>query len=138
MSTCKPYFDGAASVHFVMHPHRSGFSCSTCRLRSMYGGTSDSSIRDIIHFETFWFTGTWNVALFAISSKMAITIHDPVPHSGGRQLESAFAPDASSSICRLKKKYLFYSEFARKQFETHYKKGKNHEMRVANESYTDF
>jgi hypothetical protein len=49
----KHYFDGAASVHFVIHPHRTGFSYSTLQASFTVWRYIKQFKPDIIHFETF-------------------------------------------------------------------------------------
>jgi glycosyltransferase involved in cell wall biosynthesis len=60
---------------------------------------------------------------------VCITIHDPVPHTGEDSWKVTLPRTFMFGIPG-KKKYLFYSQFAKQQFEEHYKKQKQHKAMV--------
>src|SRR5687768_16251050 len=49
----RSYFNGTAGVHFVIHPHRTGFSYSTLQVSFNVWKFIRQFRPDIIHFETF-------------------------------------------------------------------------------------
>lgn len=120
----KHYFDGAASVHFVIHPHRTGFSYSTLQASFNVWRYIKQFNPDIIHFETFGLRALGMLPYLPSFQNVCITIHDPVPHSGEDSWKVAL-PRTFFFNMPVKKKFLFYSQFARKQFEDHYKRRKS-------------
>lgn len=123
----KPYFEGVASVHFVVHPHPTGLSYSTLQASSNVWKYIKQFNPDIIHFETFGLRAIGMLRYLRSVKNVCITIHDPVPHTGENSWK-IHLPRTFFFNMPVKKKYLFYSEFARKQFEDHYKKMKDHKM----------
>jgi glycosyltransferase involved in cell wall biosynthesis len=117
----KPYFNGAASVHFVIHPHKTGFSYSTLQASFRTWKYIRQFRPDIIHFETFSLRAIGMLLYLKAFKNVCITIHDPVPHSGEDSWKVSL-PRAFFFNTPVKKKYLFYSKFAKKQFEEHFKK----------------
>ncbi|WP_205512152.1 glycosyltransferase family 4 protein [Longitalea arenae] len=117
----KTYFDGTASVHFVIHPHRTGFSYSTLQVSFNVWKFVRQFKPDIIHFETFSLRAIGMLFFLKAFKNVCITIHDPVPHTGEDSWKVSL-PRTFFFNMPVKKKYLFYSRFARKQFEEHYKK----------------
>jgi glycosyltransferase involved in cell wall biosynthesis len=120
----KNYFDGAASVHFVIHPHRTGFSYKTLQASTNVWRYIKQFKPDIIHFETFGLRAFGMLPYLPSFKNVCISIHDPVPHSGEDNWKVAL-PRTFFFNMPVKKKFLFYSQFARKQFEDHYKKRKS-------------
>jgi glycosyltransferase involved in cell wall biosynthesis len=123
----KHYFEGAASVHFVIHPHRTGLSYSTLQASSNVWRYIKQFKPDIIHFETFGLRAIGMLPYLRSVKHVCITIHDPVPHSGENSWK-IHLPRTFFFNTPVRKKYLFYSEFSRKQFEDHYKKKKNQQL----------
>jgi glycosyltransferase involved in cell wall biosynthesis len=123
----KNYFDGAASVHFVIHPHRTGFSYKTLQASANVWRYIKQFKPDIIHFETFGLRAFGMLPYLPSFKNVCISIHDPVPHSGEDSWKVAL-PRTFFFNMPVKKKFLFYSQFARKQFEDHYKRRKNQKM----------
>jgi glycosyltransferase involved in cell wall biosynthesis len=123
----KPYFDGVASVHFVIHPHRTGFSYSTLQASGNVWRYIKQFKPDIIHFETFGLRAIGMLPYLRSVKNVCISIHDPVPHSGENNWK-IHLPRTFFFNMPVKKKYLFYSQFARTQFEEHYKKMKDGKM----------
>ena len=123
----KPYFNGAASVHFVIHPHRTGFSYSTLQASFKVWKYIRQFKPDIIHFETFSLRAIGMLLFLKAFKNVCITIHDPVPHTGEDSWKVSL-PRTFFFNMPVKKNYLFYSQFAKKQFEQHYKKPEQHKM----------
>lgn len=119
----KPYFTGTASVHFVVHPHRTGFSYSTLQVSFTTWKFIKQFKPDIIHFETFSLRAIGMLFFLKAFKNVCITIHDPVPHSGEDSWKVSL-PRTFFFSAPGKKKYLFYSQFARQQFEENFKKHK--------------
>lgn len=117
----KPYFNGVASVHFVIHPHKTGFSYSTLQVSFTTWKYIRQFRPDIIHFETFSLRAIGMLLFLKAFKNVCITIHDPVPHSGEDSWKVTL-PRTFFFNMPVKKKYMFYSQFAKKQFEEHYKK----------------
>lgn len=119
----KPYFNGVASVHFVMHSHRTGFSYSTLQASFDTWKYIRQFKPDILHFETFGLRTIGMLFYLKAFRNVCITIHDPVPHTGEGSWKVTL-PRTFMFGVPVKKKYLFYSQFAKQQFEEHYKKNK--------------
>ncbi|WP_207514964.1 glycosyltransferase family 4 protein [Longitalea luteola] len=117
----KSYFNGTESVHFVIHPHRTGFSYSTLQISFDVWKFIRRFKPDIIHFETVSLRAIGMLLFLKAFKNVCITIHDPVPHTGENSWKISL-PRTFFFNMPVKKKYLFYSRFARKQFEDHYKK----------------
>jgi glycosyltransferase involved in cell wall biosynthesis len=120
----RSYFEGTASVHFVIHPHRTGFSYSTLQVSRNVWRYIKQFKPDILHFETFGLRAIGMLPYLRSFRKVCLTIHDPVPHSGEDSWKVSL-PRTFFFNMPVKKKYLFYSQFAKKQFEDHYKNRKN-------------
>lgn len=123
----KPYFDGVASIHFVIHPHPTGFSYSTLQASSRVWRYIKQFKPDIIHFETFGLRAIGMLPYLRSVKNVCISIHDPVPHTGENTWK-VHLPRTFFFNMPVKKKYLFYSKFAKDQFEGHYKKMKDRKM----------
>jgi glycosyltransferase involved in cell wall biosynthesis len=123
----KPYFDGVASIHFVVHPHRTGFSYSTLQASNNVWRYIKQFKPDIIHFETFGLRAIGMLPYLRSVKNVCISIHDPVPHSGENSWK-IHLPRTFFFNMPVKKRYLFYSEFSRKQFDDHYRKKKDHQL----------
>ena len=123
--TLKPYFTGLASVHFVMHSHRTGFSYSTLQASFDTWKYIRQFKPDILHFETFGLRTIGMLFYLKAFKNVCITIHDPVPHTGEDSWKVTLPRTLWFGV-PVKKKYLFYSQFAKQQFEEHYKKQKQH------------
>lgn len=114
----KKYFEGVASVSFLVHKDARSLTLKSLRKAYRFGKYLDKFKVDVFHFDTISprAIGLWP---YLRSKKVFITLHDPVPHSGETNWREhvpnfVFYPMASG--------YFFYSEFARKQFGQYYKK----------------
>jgi glycosyltransferase involved in cell wall biosynthesis len=115
------YFKGVASQHFVVHPHRTGFSYSTLQNNFRVWNYIKQFKPDIIHFETAGLRAIGMLPFLPRFKNMCITIHDPVPHTGENNWKNKL-PRIFFFNIPVSKKYLFYSQFAKDQFEKHYKR----------------
>lgn len=131
----KPYFAGTASVHFVIHPHKTGFSYSTLQASFDTWKYIRQFKPDILHFETFGLRTIGMLFYLKAFKNVCITIHDPVPHTGEDSWKVTL-PRTFMFGLPVKKKYLFYSQFAKQQFEAHYKKQGNQKMVLQMSSYS--
>jgi len=116
----KPYFEGVASVHFVIHPHKTGFSYSTLQASFKVWKYIKQFRPDIIHFETFSLRAIGMLLFLRAFKNVCLTIHDPVPHTGEDTWKISL-PRTFFFNMPVKKKFLFYSDFAKAQFEQYYK-----------------
>jgi glycosyltransferase involved in cell wall biosynthesis len=123
----KPYFDGAASVHIVIHPHKTGLSYSTLQTSFKVWKYIRQFRPDIIHFETVSLRAIGMLFFLRSFKNVLLTIHDPVPHSGENSWKISL-PRTFFFNMPVKKKFLFYSEFAKQQFEQYYKNHKSNIM----------
>ena len=114
------YFDGVASVHFVIHPHRTGFSYSTLQVSFTAWKYIKKFRPDIMHFETISLRAIGMLPFLRAFKKVCISIHDPVAHSGEETWKMSLPRKFFFNI-PVKRRYLFYSNFAKKQFEDYYK-----------------
>jgi len=121
------YFDGVASVHFVVHPHPTGFSYSTFQTNFRVWKYIKQFKPDIFHFETVSLRAIGLLPFLRAFKNVCITIHDPLPHTGENTWKM-WLPRKFFFHLPVKTRYLFYSKFAKKQFEEHYKKIKHPKM----------
>ncbi len=112
----KNYFSQLASVHFVIHTSKGGFSFSSFTIASKVGKWINTLNPDIIHFDTIS-SRTIGIYPYIRNKKIFITIHDPVAHSGEYSWKRRIPKFVyfSSTIG-----FFFYSSFAKSQFQIHY------------------
>jgi glycosyltransferase involved in cell wall biosynthesis len=113
----QPYFDGVASINFIVHNKKS----LTTSL-----GTSVKAFQyirkigpDIFHLEALQIRSVGLLPSLLLVKKLLIAVHDPVPHSG----ETSWKINLTrSSFHRfpVRKGYILYSAFAKKQFDLHH------------------
>lgn len=112
----KPYFEGVASVKFVVHQRKQSLSLHSLRIAWKLSRYLKKLKADIVHFDTISprAIGLWP---YLSSKKVVITLHDPIPHSG----EDNWREDLPIWIFfRMARSFIFYSEFAADQFRKHY------------------
>lgn len=131
----QPYLDGAASVHFVVHPHQTGFSFTTFQASYRVWNYIKQFRADIFHFETVSLRAIGLLPFLLAFKNVVITIHDPVPHTGEHSWKVSLPRRIFFNI-PVKIRYLFYSHFAKNQFEQHYKKIKHPKMVLQMGPYT--
>ena len=116
----KSYFDGVASVNFLIHKNKQGFSTDSFKVAWIAGKWIKNLNPDIIHFDTIS-QRALGLFPFILGRKNFITIHDPLPHSGEdtwkqRLTKIIFFPIANG--------FFFYSKFAYHQFKSRYPNSK--------------
>jgi glycosyltransferase involved in cell wall biosynthesis len=116
----EPYLHGAASVHFVIHEHKTGLSFSTIKSSLAVLKLVKPLKPDIFHFEGFTLRSTGLLPFLFFVKKVFLVIHDPVPHSGEKSWKISL-PNRLFFYLPYKKYFVFYSEFARNLFKENYK-----------------
>jgi glycosyltransferase involved in cell wall biosynthesis len=116
--TLEKYFEGVASIEFLVFKHRKAFSFATFKNAFLFSKHIQQINPSVIHFDSLSLRAA-ALCFFIKSKKIFITIHDPVRHSGEKNWKSNIPLKLFS---RLVKGYFFYSEFARKQFRVNYAK----------------
>ncbi|MBS1741497.1 MAG: glycosyltransferase family 4 protein [Bacteroidetes bacterium] len=114
----KKYFNGVASVHFVVHTHKRALSFESMRKAYSLGRFLKKYKADIVHFDS---VTSRSIGLYPYlrSKKVFIAIHDPVQHSGESDWKEKVPPFVFYGMA---KGFFFYSKFARDQFKAHYTK----------------
>lgn len=116
-SRFKPYFEGVASVQFVVHRHPRSLSMASIKTAWKLSRYLKKFKADIFHFDT---TSQRALGLYPylLSKKVVISLHDPVPHPG----EHDWKEDMLVFLYyRMAKAFVFYSRHAGNEFRKHYK-----------------
>ena len=128
----RPYFEGVASVHFVVHKNKRSLSLKTLRNAYAIGRQLKKYKIDIFHFDTI---SPRAIGLYSYlkSKKVIIALHDPVPHSG----EDNWREDVPNFVFyRMAKAFIFYSGFAASQFKQFYSQIKVPSYAIKLQPYT--
>jgi glycosyltransferase involved in cell wall biosynthesis len=128
----KPYFEGVASVHFIVHKNKRSLSFKTLKLAYSLGKYLKKYKIDVFHFDTI---SPRAIGLFSYlkKRKVVIALHDPVPHSG----EDNWREDVPNFVFyRLAKSFIFYSKFAADQFKQYYAQFKTPLLAIKLQPYT--
>jgi len=120
----RPYFEGCASVNFVIHPHKTGFSLTTLQASWKAWQLIRKINPSVINIESFTLRSLALIPFLFSKKKKFIIIHDPVPHLGEKEWKGGLA-DYLLSHLPYRRNYFFYSQYAKLQYEGHYKKDKN-------------
>jgi len=120
----RPYFEGCASVNFVVHPHQTGLSLSTLKVSRKVWQFIRKINPGVIHIEAFTLRSIALIPYLFSKRKIFITIHDAVAHVGAKDWKNSFA-DYVLIQFPYSKNYFFYSRYSKLQFENHYKSDKN-------------
>lgn len=112
MALFNSYFEGLASVHFVVHKNKRGFSPLSMINALKVGRFMRSIGFDIIHLDNIS-QRILALAPFLSKKKMIVTLHDPLPHTGEESWkikvrDKYFISSASG--------FMFYSKFSRDTF----------------------
>lgn len=115
----KPYFNGVASVQFIVHQNKRSFSPITILKMMSLGVKMKNQRFDAIHFDNISYRAL-GLFPFIKKNKIIITLHDPLPHSGE---EKGFNKEkfVNSFFLKNAKAFVFYSNFAANQFSYHFK-----------------
>jgi glycosyltransferase involved in cell wall biosynthesis len=116
----EPYLRGVASVHFVIHEHKSGLSFSTIKSSLEVWKFIKPYKPDVFHFEGFTLRSVGLLPFLFSFKKVFLAIHDPVPHSGEKSWKISL-PNSLFFYLPYKKYFIFYSRFARDLFTANYK-----------------
>jgi glycosyltransferase involved in cell wall biosynthesis len=107
------YFDGVKSVHFAVHPKK-GLLSSIKFSRDIYSFVKKVK-PDVLHVEALVIRAINLVPSILFFKKLVMSIHDPVQHSGEMDWKTSFLKFVYFHL-PIRKHYLFYSKFARNQF----------------------
>lgn len=110
----KPYFDGVASVYFVVHPHDNGLSFSTWKASQLVLKHVRKMKPDVIHIDAKSLRFISMAPYLYFFKRVFTTIHDPMPHSGEDHLKARLIRFLSLGLA---KNYFFYSRYARNEFK---------------------
>lgn len=110
------YFEGVASVQFVVHKHQKSISLSSFRTAYAAWKFISACKPDVVHFDSVS-PRVLGLYPFLARRKIFITVHDPLPHSGEgswkvRLIETLYF--------RISRGLFFYSQFAADQFKQHH------------------
>lgn len=106
------YFEGVASVRFVVYKSRKSVSLASLRVAAVAGKYINNLKPDVVQLDS---VSTRIIGLYPLlrRKKVFITVHDPVPHSGEGSWKTSIVEFV---FFRLAKGLFFYSNFASKQF----------------------
>jgi len=110
------YFNGVASVQFVVHKHKKSFSLQTFWVSYIFNCFIRHIQANVVHFDSIT-ARSISLLPFMHKFKKYITIHDPIPHIGEHSWKKTLTQKVFNSISN---GYFFYSKYARKQFENNY------------------
>ncbi|RPD47272.1 glycosyltransferase family 4 protein [Paracnuella aquatica] len=113
----QPYFDGVASISFIVHGKKSAVTSLATSIKAFQYIRKISP--DIFHLEALQIRSVGLLPSILLVKKLLIAVHDPVPHTG----ETGWKINLTrSSFHRFPKAkgYLLYSAFAKKQFDLHH------------------
>ncbi len=131
----KPYFDGLKSVHFVVHSRK---SVSTFFRAALEITRFTRRIKpDVLHLEAMLLRSVSLLPSVLFSRKLVVSIHDPLPHSGEKNRAEGWLRSLYLKL-PVAKSYLFYSQFAKGQFEKHFIKAKSPKGVIQMKPYTYF
>jgi len=112
----KKYFEGVASIRFVVHQHKKAFSLTSLSTAAKAGKYIQLLNADIIHFDT---VSGRSIGMYPYirSKRIMVTVHDPMPHSG----EGSWKKKVPEWIYYPRAKgFFFYSNFAQDQFKKYH------------------
>jgi glycosyltransferase involved in cell wall biosynthesis len=114
----KKYLEGVASVKFIVHKNKKSFSFESLKVTREAGRHIKKIEPDIVHLDTI---SSRSVALipYLRNTKVFVTVHDPVAHSGEQSWKDKPLQLVFSSVIN---GLFFYSKFASDQFQKYYPK----------------
>lgn len=115
-----PYFEGVASIQFVIFPNTKSFSLKTLRLGKKLKQYIIPLNIDVFHFDTIS-NRAIGLIPYLRKKNVIITLHDAVPHTGENNWKESVA---NFLFFRLASSFLFYSKYSINQFSRHFKKTK--------------
>lgn len=120
----EPYFNGCASINFIMYKHKASFFPSTIKIWINVWQYIRKIKPKIICLEEISLRQLVLIPFLLSGIKFNMIIHDAKPHSGEKNWK-AILPRFLFLDLPFSKKYFFYSHFSKIQFEQHYRKDKN-------------
>ncbi|MFD1256002.1 glycosyltransferase family 4 protein [Mucilaginibacter terrae] len=132
-----PFFEGAISMHFIIHEHRTGFSWSTLQASLAVWKYIKPFKPEIIHFEGYTLRTIGMLPFLFSVKKVFLVIHDPVPHTGESSWKISM-PNFLFFKLPFKKYFIFYSDFARKLFTNNYRSVGGEKLLVKMRPYSYF
>lgn len=114
----KPYLDGTASANFVSYS-RPGLAGNLKTAKVLHRHIK-AIHADALHLEALLVRSLLILPSLLSFKKIYLTIHDPLPHVGEKDLKINLTKFIYFHLPKLKG-FFFYSEFAKKQFQDHYK-----------------
>ena len=112
-SLFNPYFKKLKSVHFLVYHKKSTFSIHTLLVTFRFLLFKYKIKPDIIHFDTISLRSLLFLP-FLFNLKKVMTIHDPIAHIGEHSWKTFIT---QKIFYTLSNGFVFYSDFAKKQFE---------------------
>lgn len=112
----EPYFKSLKSIHFVVYKQSSVFKLGTITTTIHFLKMLRIIKPNVIHFDTITLRSLF-ILPFILFLKKVITVHDPIAHIG----ETSWKTRLTKSIFfKLADHFIFYSNYAKRQFEYHY------------------
>ena len=112
----EPYFKSLKSIHFLVFKAQKAFSLDTINTLKSFLKLLYKIKPKVIHFDTITLRSLFLVP-FIFSFKKIITIHDPIPHIGDANWKTNVT---KLFYFKFANKFIFYSNYAKKQFEEYY------------------
>lgn len=128
----EPYFKFVKSVQFVVYKRSSVLKRNTILVLISFLKQLYKIKPNIIHFDTITLRSLFFIP-FITGVKKILTIHDPIPHLG----ESSWKQSITKKVYhRLAHKFVFYSKYAKCQFEHYYPNLNQPKYLIAFQPYT--
>jgi glycosyltransferase involved in cell wall biosynthesis len=115
-STFEPYFKALKSVQFLVFKKNKVISLDTIKTIYYFSKLMRKIKPSVIHFDTVTLRSLFLLPLF-FGLKRVITIHDPIPHLGAASFKTKAIHFINFTIAN---RFVFYSNYAKNQFEYHY------------------
>ncbi len=108
----KDYFDGVASVQFIVHTQKKSLTFNTFKLGLGLGRTFKKLKIELIHFDSFSIKAI-GLFPFLFFKKVVVTVHDPIAHSGEFDWKTNCI---NYFFMKHARGVIFYSKYAESQF----------------------
>jgi glycosyltransferase involved in cell wall biosynthesis len=131
----QPYFEGCASVNFVVYENQSNFSPRIVKLWFRTWWFIKKISYDVLIVEDFTLRDLQIYWLLFFNANNYIIIHDAIPHKGENDWKNLISNYLLFKV-PFRKNYLFYSGFTVKQFEENIKNGKAKKILLKMHPYT--
>ncbi|KIC94312.1 glycosyltransferase family 4 protein [Flavihumibacter solisilvae] len=133
----KPYFDGCASVKFVVHSYPKSFSIPSLKVARQLVKHIDRIRPGVIHFDTITHRSLGIVPYLYVKyfRKVVISIHDPVPHTAEFNWRIIINRRSYYSLAAA---FCFYSDYSRQLFEKEYPRFSKNTLSLKMQPYTSY